>query len=222
MLFASTSACGQVVPDSLDWEVRGRELLKLGQYAKAESLFTHVISTLEAETKEKSHAYTLLIGALVQHSNFLRISNPASSSAVLNVATETVVKLLSLYPCTEPDAARHPPEMVDLFEEVRSTRFGSIQLGSLEPRGLNVYVNDAPEPVSKRRLCDLEPQSYTLRFARAGYHEQLREVEVVPGSATLVNVNLVPVRNASWWWSRIGVGVSLAAGILFIVIRNAS
>ncbi len=204
-----------------------KEGLKTGEYDEATRDLKQVIARAQDQPSVLSQGYLLLIKADVMRGNYYK-SEPEGrdpSELFYREAERSVVDCLSIHALRhikpEP-VVDYPPEMVALFQRVRSESFGSIRLLHLNPPDAAVIFEGdtlhAAAGDSTVELDDLPLGPHTLVIGREGYRSLTDRITVAPGSVTEKSYELSRRRGALWYTERSGVAV--AGAVTYLVLRR--
>jgi hypothetical protein len=206
-----------------------RELLKKGEHEQAIELLRPAIDEMAAELaanrEDLREAYLLLINTHVQRSNhFYSIAQERQTGHLWRDKAKTVIVQCLETPGlsdTEPDLARDPPEMVALFEEVRSEIFGTFRVVKLDPPKARVHLDgeflgtgEVGLPLERRNL---RAGPHVVVVRADGYKDYTEDIDVSPGHTLDLKYALKKKAGKATWGLRAGLVAAAAVGVAALV-----
>jgi hypothetical protein len=206
-----------VSPTATDFAPRlqeARECLKNGDYERAIDLLRTAIERARNRLPELRDAYLLLVKTYVLRGNEykLEIQGRPTSELYYLQARQMIVECLNTKELrhTQPiPASEYPPEMADLFAEVRREIFGSLRVVDLMPPDATVLCDAdtlrAAPTDSVPGDTDISVGPHLVVIRRTGYGDLTEEVHISPGSVLELRYRLVKKHATGWYALRGGV-----------------
>jgi len=212
-------AVPQNSPAALD---AARDLIKNGEYDGAIEILKRAISA--GQNDQLRDAYLLLIKTYFFVGNDLKF-NPKAGREAANLNYQEARKLIEeclrtpgLQHTVPVPASDYPSQMIEAFNEIRGTLFGSFRIAQLEPRNAvalldadtlrafpgDTLLGDVDIPVG-RHLVHLRAQSYKSVD---------EEVVIPPGSVLERSYQMTRQRSAVWYATASTLAVGAVAGVV--------
>jgi hypothetical protein len=207
-----------------------RELIKNGDYDQAIEQLRGSIERERGNPEHQSEAYLLLIKTYVFLGNDYKFRPQGREMSNLNyrAARELITQVLSIpelrHLRPEP-ASEYPPEMITMFAEVRSEKFGSFRVVRLEPEDAAVTFDGAPlgstpnDPMPGD--TDLPVGKHVVRVTAPGHVEVTDEVTISPNS-TLERSYQLTKRRGTWWYATRGAALALVVGTVAVLANRTT
>ena len=204
-----------------------RECLKNGDYERAIDLLRTAIEHARNRLPELRDAYLLLIKTYVLRGNEykLEIQGRLTSELYYSQARQKITECLSTKELrhTQPiPASEYPPEMANLFAEVRREIFGSLRVVDLVPADATVLCDaDTLHAALTDSLpgdTDISVGPHLIVVRRAGYHDLTEEVHISPGSVLELRYRLEEKHGKGWYALRGGVLSGAIGGAAWAIL----
>jgi hypothetical protein len=218
-----------VSPNGTDLAPRlqeARECLKNGDYERAIDLLRTAIERARNRLPELRDAYLLLVKTYVLRGNEykLEIQGRPTSELYYSQARQMIVECLNTRELrhTEPvPVSEYPPEMTDLFAEVRREIFGSLRVVDLVPPDATVLCDAdtlrAALPDSLLGDTDISVGPHLMVVRRAGYRDRTEEVHISPGSVLELRYRIEKKHTTGWYALRGGLLSGAVGGAVWAI-----
>jgi hypothetical protein len=229
------AAPGAVVPDSLAATpasaeqalAESRELLKAGDYDRAIEMLRAALASGPHATALRRDLYLQLIKTYVTLGNDLRFRPQGRETSNLNygAARDLVVECLTAPALrhTRPEpVSDYPPEMVQMFSEVRAERFGAFRVVGLEPPGATVLFDGDTLRYAADGTCgdeDIAAGPHQVTVAAPRHRTHIETVEISPGATLERNYTLRERPGLRWYLVRGAVAVAAAVGLGILIAQ---
>lgn len=222
---ASPAPTAPNAPANLD---RARELIKDGEYDGAIEILKGAIGA--GQTAQLRDAYLLLIKTYVFLGNDLKFKPQGREASNLNYqeAKKLIAECLrrpELRHTQPTPASDYPPEMLDFFNEVRGTIFGSFRISVLEPRATLALLDaDTLRAFPGDTLLgdvDIRVGQHLVHLRAPGYKHVDEEVAIPPGSVLERSYRLTRKRGPAWYATASSVAAAAVIGA-FAIGRGSS
>jgi hypothetical protein len=202
-----------------------RELIKSGEYAKTVDVLRASREAMRGDASLLAENYLLLIKTYVFMGNELRNqpNGRPSAEAVYDQASEMIAECLAIpalrHTRPEPETD-YPPEMVQLFREVRDTVQGGLRITSLDPPEAVVLLQGdtlrASSAAALLEATDLPIGVYRLEVHAPRFVSIREELQITPGAMLERPYTLKPKRGTMWYATRVAGAVGAVAAIVLI------
>jgi tetratricopeptide (TPR) repeat protein len=200
---------------------QARERIKEGDYDRAIEVLKKTIANAQPDALR--NAYLLLIKTYVFLGNDLRFKPQGREASNLNYQEarkriEEALRIPELRHTVPEPASEYPPEMIDLFAQVRSQIFGSFRVVKLEPAGAVVLLNaDTLRALPGDSLLgdvNLLVGPYRVAVHAKGYKDVNEEILISPNSTLERPYRLSRKRGPAWYATASTAALALVAGIV--------
>ncbi len=154
-----------------------RLIRKLGEYDQAKEYLNVLLEDKDTPDDIRAQVYNELITIVILTDG-------------KDKARPIALKALEEIPNLEADHAHHPQEVFDLYEEIRKSKFGELNL-TTDPPGCDVYLDGKHVGKTPLKSLHVLPGKHTIRFSRYEYKEETLEIEVTAGEESTHNVALI-------------------------------
>ena len=207
--------------DQLD---EARLLIRNGDYDQAITLLKQFLGEALDQTSYLQDGYLLLIRSYVFLGNYYRFQAMGRETSELSYTEARKI----VTDCLRTEGLRHtvpdresgdPPEMIEIFADVRRQIFGSIKIDYVTPPDAAVTFNGDTLKVNTddgtRGDHDLPIGPHTVEVFHPGHQTISEEITISPNSVLERSYELQKERNRIWWLVA-GVGVTTAAIVALV------
>lgn len=180
---------------------------------------------------EVSRAYLLVILSYVNYGNFQSNERRTMAAETLHKEASTLIRELLSQPelrHTEIDrtSGEYPPEMIEMFDRVRSELFGALRILSVQPPDARILVDGEPLGMlpgeTHRGDARLPAGPHTIVIEREGY-EPVHESITITANSWQERPYQLEKKRSKKFYALVGAGVLAAAGgILALVAGGGS
>lgn len=203
------------------------EYLKTGQYEKAELALRAAIEEAQRvdDFDRLRVAYLLLVKTYTIRSNFFRQIDEQTAELYLEKAATVTRECLQIPQLrrTRPDSPlEYPPEMFDIFDDVRQEIFGSFRVVGLQPADAVVILDGDTLQVRPGETfvgeTDIPIGPHEVVVAHVNYRTVNDAINISPG-ATLERPYVLERKRGGWWYVGVSsAGAAGAAGLTWLIL----
>jgi hypothetical protein len=180
-----------------------RLLRKLGEYDLAMGYLNTLMKDGSVPESIRKQAYNELV-TIAYLRDGAYIARPIAQEAVLK------------YPDLETDPNHHPAEIQEIYESLKETMFGRLQITSY-PDHCRVYLDG--EDIGYTPLTDINVPAgeHTIRISAFGFADEIREISIDPGVVSEQFVTMRQYRAIS----KKGIGLEIGLGLASLKYEGA-
>jgi hypothetical protein len=201
-----------------------RELIRNGEYDTAIEKLRKAIDDNRQKPEPLGAAYLQLIKTYVFLGNDYKFRPQGREMSNLNyrAARDLIVEAFEIpelrHLKPEP-ASEYPPEMISLFSEVRSLKFGAFRVAGLTPSNAVVTLDGkrlGPYPGDTMPgEVNLLVGTHRVEVSAPGYENVVEEVTISPNATLERSYQMTKQRGTMWYVTR---GAVLAAAVGAVVL----
>jgi hypothetical protein len=224
----STAAASQDVQQQL---ATARELLKAGDYDRAIELLRGTLEASQGDTAALEDSYLMLVKTYVFLGNDLKFKPQGRMASSLNYkeAKGLIAECLSLpsmHDLKPEPADEYPPEMHELFDEVRREIFGAFRVVRLDPEGAVVVLDADTLQVlpgeTFRGETNLPIGAHKVLVRHEGCEDLVDDITISPNAILERSYVLEKKRGKGWYAAWIGGAAVAAGGVAALIAAGAS
>jgi tetratricopeptide (TPR) repeat protein len=207
-----------------------RDLIRNGEYDGAIEILKRAIGA--GQKDQLRDAYLLLIKTYFFVGNDLKF-NPKAGREAANLNYQEARKLIEeclrtpgLQHTVPVPASDYPSQMIEAFNEIRGTLFGSFRISRLEPREAVALLDaDTLRAFPGDTLLgdvDIPVGRHLVHLRAEGYKNVDEEVVIPPGSVLERSYQMIHQRSAVWYATASTLAVGAVAGMVALFQRHSS
>jgi hypothetical protein len=207
-----------------------RDLIRNGEYDGAIEILKRAISA--GQSAQLRDAYLLLIKTYFFVGNDLKF-NPKAGHEAANLNYQEARKLIGeclrtpgLQHTVPVPASDYPSQMIEAFNEIRGTMFGSFRIAQLEPRDAVALLDaDTLRAFAGDTLLgdvDIPVGRHLLHLRAQGYKSVDEEVVIPPGSVLERSYQMTHQRGAVWYATASTLAVGAVAGVVALFQHHST
>jgi|SRR5580765_1452033 len=207
-----------------------RDLIRNGEYDGAIELLKRAIGA--GQSAQLRDAYLLLIKTYFFVGNDLKF-NPKAGREAANLNYQEARKLIQeclrtpgLQHTVPVPASDYPSQMIEAFNEIRGTMFGSFRISRLEPRDAVALLDaDTLRAFPGDTLLgdvDIPVGKHLVHLRAEGYKSVDEEVVIPPGSVLERSYQMIHQRSAVWYATASTLAVGAVAGVVALFQRHSN
>jgi hypothetical protein len=208
---------------------QARLCIKTGEYDRATEILKTAIDRARGHLPRLREAYLLLIQTYIYRGNYYR-SQPEgreTSELYYQQARKVIQECLETKELrhTVPDPpSEYPPEMITLFDHVRSQIFGALRVIDLDPPDAVVIMDgDTLRALPNEAVLgdvDIPIGPHLVVARRDGYKDYTEEIAISPNSTLERSLSLSKKRGTVWYASRAGIVTAGVVGVVLVTRPN--